>query len=378
MPLRAAWKVTSVKRLRLTDGAMTCRVVSLVRRGSRPATAASIQCVGPAGSPGLTYRLTVTVTKVRSAVVRTNVRFPQPVFPTVAALTKAAPLPAMPGSMISVAGVTFLQPKGWARTDYSDATKLSEPTHGCDVFVFHPVLPDLSGPDAETSLRTQLYGIASNLFAPTPLTGDLGVADPYFDKVVGQNGNGFPWVGLILQANSTKVVPYLLVFGSNFAVPVVHVGLGCDHGFADAPQTLAIFDTMSVPGSHPTLTAYTDGKGGNDLIGEWSGSGGSVTCVSVYAANRHYIEVCGIHGVVNIGGSLYDVYRSWPGDGNYAVVGPYLATFPSASWRHPSTTWISIYDDTFGDSTVGFTTHHVLCSTSTYQGSTAEGCAWRI
>ena len=379
--LSAAWRVTTVKRLVLADGAMTCRPVSLVRRGTKPATAVSIQCTGPIGSPGLTYALTVRITKVPKVVLRVSVRFPQPVFPTAAALTKVAPLPPMPGTMISVAGVNFLQPQGWIRTDFTGVTKIADPKGGCDVYVVNPVLPDLSGADASHSLQTQLYDITSALFAPTPVTGSGGV-DPYFSRIVGQNGNGFPWVGLELQVNSgidaVSIRPYMVVFGSNFAVPVVQVGLACDHGFRDAPTTLAIFDTMNVPGSRPTLNAYTDGKGGNDVVGEWSGTGGSVTCLDAYAANRHYIEVCGFNVVLNLNGVLYNAFKSWPGDGNYAVVGPYLATFPSAAWRHPSSTMISIYDNTVGDTSTGFTTYHEFCSTSTSDGSTAEGCARRL
>jgi hypothetical protein len=354
---------------------MACRPTSLTKRRGKPATAVVVSCAGPGGAPGLTYKLSVSVPRVRKAVTTVKVRFPRATFSSLKTLVAAAPLPTL-GSMVSRVyangdRVSFLRPTGWSRTDTDDATHLSvaEGPITCDVFVFHHIVPDLTGStraQQEHSAMLQLLAFERD-HSSVAVNGEYGNPNALVTRRSGTNGYGFPWVGLTLEdVNGNVIYPYLVVFGRNFAVPVIQVGTACGPIYRFGAQTLAIAATMAVPGSTPHLTGYA-----KPLLGRWFGGSSGVGVLDAYAANGHYVNAGVVGGTVVIGGYLYDVTYSFVGDGNYAAVGPVLATFPTRG--RASSSLVSIYDEWRGDQ------HDTrLCKVSrNYDGSIGSLCQWR-
>jgi hypothetical protein len=312
----------------------------------------------------------VSVPKVRKAVTAVRVRFPRATFSSVTTLLAAAPLPSL-GTFVSTDGVSFLHPAGWTRTTYSDATKLSyaDGPVSCDVYVFHHVVPDVTGStraEQEHSAMLQLLDF-TRAHSSIPVNGEYGNPNALVTRRSGTNGYGFPWVGLTLEDTAGNVLtPYLVVFGGNFAVPVIQVGVACGPIYRYGAQTLAIAASMTVPGSAPRLTGYA-----KPLLGRWFGGSSGVGVLDAYAANGHYVNAGAVGGTVVIGGYLYDVTYSFVGDGNYAALGPVLATFPIRG--RASSSLMSIYDEWRGDQH-----DQRLCKVSrNVDGSIGSLCQWR-
>jgi hypothetical protein len=375
--LKSAWKVRKRTQLILTDGAMTCRVASLVQRPGRAATGARVSCTGPGGSPGLTYRLKLVVPGVRGATRTVKIRFPIASFTSVAALTASAPGPSLPGTMATRNQVSFLVPDGWVETDYANAVQLSAPAPGgCDVFVFDPVVPDLG--NAGQNLYPQLYGVVSSLYPGQTVPGEDGNANAYRTVRGGATAYGFPYAALVLAVPAASggtgglspIEASITVYTASLAVPVVKIGLGCTAGFTRAGQAAAIEMLMTADGSTPNPRAYQKA-----ILGSWSSGGGNVLGLYAYAANGHYLAAFSSNWQSQIGGSLYDVYLNFAGNGNYAVLGPVLAFLPTGTkaWSE----LISIYTEgRWDDATGAYKESTKLCEVLDGSGpGPGEGCS---
>ncbi len=348
--LRTAWNVKSLGAIAVTGRPMSCRAVSLVRRGSRPATGVRVRCVAPFGTR-TAFPLRVAVKKVRGAIKTVTVRFRlavAPTFTSAAKLLAAAPLQVpMLGSRATVGIVSFLVPAGWHRTDLTGATELSvTDTHGnvCNVFVLSPVTPDLS---SVAALNQQLLSITSALVSGIPLFNDTGGPDVFHHRRQGATGMGFPFVQLLLQTQGAATLyPYEVVFGGNLAVPVVPIG-ACGDISPFSVALAMIFHSLAVAGSSPNPTIYR-----KQVRGWWGSSNGSIGVADIQAANGHYVSASSVSVVVKIGGWLYDAYASFAGQGTYSVYGPYLARFPTASSPKASSVLLRIYQDVIGSTVV--------------------------
>jgi hypothetical protein len=351
VPLKAAWKVMSASQLRLSDGPMACRVAGLVRGGGAAATGVRVRCTAPSGS-ATSFRLSVSVKGKKGARVATTVHFGTSSatkgITTVEQLLAVAP-PSFPlsGTIANVGSVSFLVPAGWQRTDLQDATQLSigDPNVGdtCDVLVLNPVTPNAS---SVAALNQQLFDITQSLTGGMPLVGEYGSPDVFHVRRQGFTGFGFPFVQMSLDAQNgnARLFPYLVVFSSNVAVPVVPIGLSCDEGGNYQFGQALIFDTLSVEGLDGDPAAYRQ-----PIVGSWGSNNGSVGVGDILAANQHYANASAVSGIVESGGSLYDVTQSWAGDGVYGLIGPFLARFPTSASGRGSSTLVRIYQQFVGD-----------------------------
>jgi hypothetical protein len=338
VPLLATWKVTAYSQLRISDGTMTCSWRSLVRTAPRPASAVTLLCLGAEGSHGLAFRLVVSV-PAKGASKAVSVRFPRLSYATTSALLAAAPLEVpLAGSTITRGAVSFRVPTGWRAKAFTTAmglTPVTNPT--CEVWVFDAIRPDLS--TGETSLDHQLYGVVASLYpAGTTLKGELGVASPYYSRRVGNRGDSVPFVGLTLDVNFVPVNATMLVLAGNLAVPVVEIGASCAYGGVHEVAPELVIASITAPGISTNVTGYSA-----QLPGIWSSSDATVGTANLFGANGHYASGSSISGVISLGGSLHSATVSFVGAGVFAATGPYLARFPSAAGKVPSSVWHSVY-----------------------------------
>jgi hypothetical protein len=96
------------------------------------------------------------------------------------------------------------------------------------------------------------------------------------------------------------------------------------------------------------------------LLGEWVLTDGSFGVLDAFAANGHYVTAFGTSSTQVLDGQLFDVTSTFAGDGNWLLVGPLLATFPTGGTTGGSTDIILIYDETIGSAG----TVHRLCRLS--------------
>jgi hypothetical protein len=359
--LRAGWKVTAARQVVIGRSAMACAVTALVRVRKKPATAATVTCVGKPGSAGLTYRLPYRVGKVKLAVA---VRFPPPRY-TLAQLTAVAPLPAITGAMVGAGGIQVLRPTGWQSQVFSNSIEVATTDSACQVFVFFPAARAGTGVDA---LQQQLYGIVSTLYPAGTVGGEYGVPDAYTTQRRGTTGFGTPWVGLQLASpdGSQEIDARLAVIGSQ-VVALAQIGVACRG--RNGGEVASLRHTLVIPGA-----ANKPGTYAVPLRGEWTLPGSTAVGVDIYAANGHYIRAAATQYLTTIGGNVYTVSQSWAGDGNYLTYGPILATFAAYPGARASSELIEIYDEF--QKVTGQTTRY-QCSLFQYESNVSDACLYK-
>jgi len=269
--------------------------------------------------------------------------------------------------------VSFLMPPSWSLTTYRDGVAIRTPmVNGvqCEILVLEPRAAAATEQGQWEQLALLTKGILPA--GDADLRGEYGSSDLLHTKRRGKSGAGWSFVGLVLEWGSTRIDPWLAVFG-NQAVPVIPFapgGTNCllsHQGRVDAATVFHSLDLDRFPAAPATYR--------EPLLGSWFTSDGRTGVLYASAANGHYVDVAATSGTIIESGQIYDVFSSFAGAGRYFVYGSLVARFPTtvSSTEKNHSNFVRIYEEQSSVTNVVECEIHV----SSIDGSPYEICLWK-